>query len=482
MASSPKIPAFTPPANEHDSGSRARILVTDDRPQMLLAVEAALGSLHECEFAASVDEAREMLANQGFELAICDVNAAGELAMALAEEILLEHATTAVVIVTADDDPAVADRALALGVHGYLIEPLRQGQLLITAMNALRWRYLEIGKASEARNLAEQFQTMIDRAPIPIYAKDASHRYVVANAKAEELAGLERGEAIGKTDRDLMDPAAAERARRGDSSVLAGAEAFEVDEEMLIGGANRTFHTVKFPLLDAVRMVAAVGGISVDITPQQEAIRLRDELTVAQRDAIEELRLSREETIERLVRAIESHDLSTGQHILRIGRVAAFLADRLGLAPGRIELLRVAAPMHDVGKIGIPAEILRKPGPLTADEREEMELHAEIGYGILSDSESELVRMAATIALTHHERFDGTGYPRHMAGAAIPVEGRITAVADVFDALLSDRPYRSGLALPKVAVVMAEGSGTQFDPEILDVLLADIDGAVAFRA
>ena len=334
MASSPKTPAPPPPTNEHDSGSRARILVTDDRPQMLLAVEAALGSLHECEFAASVDEAREKLVTRGFELAICDVNAAGEPAMALAEEILLEQPTIAVVVITADDDPAVADRALALGVHGYLIEPLRQGQLLIAAMNALRWRELEIAKASQARNLSEQFQTMIDRAPLPIYAKDASHRYVVANAKADELAGLERGEAIGKTDGDFMDPAAAERARSGDSSVLASAEAFEVDEERLIGGARRTFHTVKFPLLDALGIVTAVGGVSLDITPQREAIRLRDELAAAQRDAIEELRLSREETVERLVRAIESRDLSTGQHILRIGRVAAFLADRLGLASG----------------------------------------------------------------------------------------------------------------------------------------------------
>ncbi|MGV1047522.1 MAG: HD domain-containing phosphohydrolase [Solirubrobacterales bacterium] len=481
MASNPDTPAFAPAANGHDSRSHARILVTDDRPEMLRSIDRALGTAYECEFAANVEEARERLLGEEFKLAICDVNAAGELAMALAEEVLREHPGIAVVLLTGDDDPRVADRALALGVHGYLVEPLRPGQLLITVMNALRWRDLEIGKAAHTDNLWEQFQTIIDMAPIPVYAKDTSHRYVVANAKVEELAGLQRGETIGKTDEALMDPAAAKRAWRGDNSVLDGGDAFEVDETMHIGRAEKTFHTVKFPLLNQEGEITAVGGISVDITPQQDAIRLRDELGAAQEDAIEELRLSRAETVQRLVRAIERHDSSTGEHIVRIGRVAAFLADRLGLSPHRVELLLVAAPMHDVGKIGTPPEILRKRGPLTGEEREEMELHAAIGYEILSESQSELMRMAATIALTHHERYDGTGYPQRLAADEIPLVGRITAVADVFDALLSDRSYRPALPLPEVAELMREGRGTHFDPRVVDALLADLDECAAAR-
>lgn len=479
MASHPNIPAIAPAPSGHDSASRARILVTDDRPQMLLVTDTALGDRYECEFAASAGEAREKLRDGDFKLAICDVNAVGEPAMALAEEVLLEHPETAVVLVTGEDDPRVADRALALGVHGYLIEPLRPAQLLITVMNALRWRDLEIEKAANTRTLVEQFQTMIDMAPIPIHAKDGGHRYIVANAKADELAGLERGGAIGKTDRDLMDPAAAEAAWLGDRMILEGAEAFEVDEEVLIGRWGRTFHTVKFPLLDAAGGVVAVAGISIDITPQQDAIRLRDELTSSQQDAIEELRLSREETVERLVRAVRRHDSSTGVHVVRIGRLAALLARRLGLSPERIELLRVAAPMHDIGKVGTPAEILRKPGWLTAAERSEMERHAKIGYEILSDSESELLRMAATIALTHHERYDGAGYPNGLVAEEIPIEGRIIAVADVFDALLSDRCYRDALSLETVTRLMEEGRGTQFDPTVVDALLADLDACIA---
>jgi response regulator RpfG family c-di-GMP phosphodiesterase len=482
MATTTHTPVAKLATNEHDCAARARVLVTDDRPAMLAAIDTALGDRFECEFAASVEEAREKLLGNEFKLAICDVHAAGELGMALAEEILREHPQTAVVLVTGEDDPRVADRAFAIGVHGYLVEPLQPGQLLITVMNGLRWRDLERGKAAHARNLFEQFQTIIDRAPIPIFAKDHALRYVIANAKADELAGLERGGAIGKTDEDLMDPSAAAAARRADRMVLDGGPAFEVDEDMELGGVERTFRTIKFPLLDEERKVAAVAGLSIDITPQRDAIRLRDELAASQHEAIEELRHSREETVERLVQALSLRDSTTGDHVIRIGRLAAYLADRLGLPAGQVELLRLAAPMHDLGKIGTPDDILLKPGPLTAAERREMERHAVVGHEILADSQSELLRMAARIALTHHERYDGSGYPHGLAGDAIPIEGRITAVADVFDALLSERIYQAAMPLDQAKAVIAEGRGSQFDPDVVDALLADLDGSVFARS
>lgn len=153
----------------------------------------------------------------------------------------------------------------------------------------------------------------------------------------------------------------------------------------------------------------------------------------------------------------------------------------MGLDPGRVDLLRNAALMHDAGKIGTPDAILRKPGPLTAEERSVMEHHTITGYEILADSKSDLLRLAATIALTHHERFDGSGYPNGLVGEAIPIEGRVTAVADVFDALLSDRAYRPALPVSEAVALLAEGRGTQFDPEILDRLLDHLDEALAIR-
>jgi putative two-component system response regulator len=193
------------------------------------------------------------------------------------------------------------------------------------------------------------------------------------------------------------------------------------------------------------------------------------------------LEVSRQETVERLARAIDSHDASTGQHVNRLAALTSFLGTGMGLDPGRVTLLSNAAPMHDVGKIGTPDEILRKPGPLSAEERSVMEQHALSGYEILSDSKSQLLRLAATIALTHHECFDGSGYPNGLVGEAIPIEGRITAVADVFDALLSDRAYRPAFSTSEAVSLLAEGRGTQFDPDVLDLLLDHLDEALAVR-
>jgi putative two-component system response regulator len=448
---------------------------------MLHTTALALDGRYECEFADSVEAARAALAEKPFQLAICDVHAAGEQALALAEEILGAYPGTAVVLATGEDSPEVADRAFAIGVHGYLVEPFWPGQLLITVVNALRWRRLELSRAAHARNLRESFQTIIDKAPFPIYAKDSSHRYIVSNAKADELAGFERGGAIGHTDRDFMDAAAAETAWGVDQRIFDGGSHFDAEERVLISGVEKTFKTIKFPLVDELAEISGLGGISIDISAEKGEVRLRDELAESQRESIDELRLSREETVARLARAVDLHDASTGKHVSRIGLITAFLARKLNFDPAETELLRVAAPMHDVGKIGIADEILRKPGPLSADERRQMERHTVIGHEILCDSESQLLRLAATIALTHHERYDGSGYPRGLRAEEIPLAGRITAVADVFDALLSDRCYRPAMSVPEAVELLEAGRGTQFDASVVDALTLNLDEALSAR-
>jgi putative nucleotidyltransferase with HDIG domain len=196
---------------------------------------------------------------------------------------------------------------------------------------------------------------------------------------------------------------------------------------------------------------------------------------------IEELHASQQETVECLARAIEMHDEETGQHTKRMGSIAASLGDRLGLNRDGVLLLRAAAPMHDVGKIATPEDILQKPGPLTPKERKQMERHTTVGHQILADSDSDLLRMAATIALTHHERWDGNGYPQGLSGEEIPFEGRIVAVVDVFDALLSDRCYWPAMSVDAVATTIREGRGTHFDPQIADALLDHFEEELSLR-
>jgi PAS domain S-box-containing protein len=460
----------------------ARILVTDDQPEMLDLMDRALGVSFECEFASDVEQAHEKLSSGTFQLVICNIDASGRTGLALAEEIVEEYPDTAtVVLMTGEDDPEAARQAFALGVYGYLVEPFWPGQLLITVMSALRRRELEIIDKAHSQNLKDQRQTIIDMAPMPIYAKDTSYRYVVANTRADELAGVDRGKLIGLTDEAIMPPDGARVANGIDRRVMEEGTIYEAEEIVEVGGVERTFKTVKFPLLDEEGQITAVGGISADITAENEAIRLSEELAVNQQKAIEELQLSRQETIEGLAKAIDLHDSATGEHVDRMAAIAAFLGSKSNLDPGRVQLVRAAAPMHDVGKIGIPAEILRKAGPLSAEERREMEGHTVIGHGIFAHFQSELSHLAATIALTHHERYDGRGYPQGLTGEQIPLEGRIVAIADVFDALLSDRSYRPALSVDEAVAVIRKGRGTHFDPQIVDLLLGHLDEALSHR-
>jgi PAS domain S-box-containing protein len=449
---------------------------------MLDLMNQALEDGYECEFASTVEEARRHLDTGTFQLAICNLESDGSSGLGLAAEIVRDYPQTAtIVLMTGEDDPEAARRAFAHGVYGYLVEPFWPGQLLITVMGVLRRRDLEIAAEAHSQNLEDRRQKIIDMAPIGIYAQDVSGHYVVSNDKTDQMAGMEPGRLVGKTDGAFLSGEELEIGQTSFGRVVEEGVPHERVDTVEIGGVTRTFKTIRFPLLGEDGEINGVGGISVDITAELEALRLRDELTTTQHDAIEALRLSRQETIEGLAKAINLHDSSTREHVDRMAPVAALLATLIGLDPDRALLLRAAAPMHDVGKIGISAELLRKPGPLSAGERREMERHTLVGHEIFAQFESDLSRTAASIALTHHERFDGSGYPQGLAGEEIPLEGRITAVADVFDAVLSDRSYRAAMSVDEAVGVMKAGRGTQFDPEIVDALLDHLDEALVVR-
>lgn len=425
-------------------------------------------------------EARKQLATGIFHVAICDLQTPQESGLVQVEEISRRYPKTAIVLITDVDDPQVTERTFQLGAHGYLVKPFWPGQLLITVKNALRQRELELALQAESTAAAKRSQLLIHMAPVPIYIKDSERRYVLANEIAHEVAGLDPGSLIGLTDREFMPPKTERIVAASDRSVLTGAT-FEKVETLLIDGRERTFLNVKFPILDESGQTSGIMGISADITSKRLAESLREQLTANEAGAIEDLRASRQEMVERLALAIESKDLETGLHSARMASISAFLAAKLGFDEDQTLLLRAAAPMHDVGKIATPDEILHKPGPLMAAEREVMKSHTTVGHRILAGSKSELLQMAAVIAFTHHERWDGDGYPRGLEGEQIPLEGRITAVADVFDAVLSDRCYRPAMSPAKAVTFMRNGRGSHFDPRVVDVLLDNLDEILAFH-
>lgn len=209
----------------------------------------------------------------------------------------------------------------------------------------------------------------------------------------------------------------------------------------------------------------------------QELLGYISRLERAERD----MKTLQRDTIQRLSLAAEFRDDATPGHVERVSRYCALIGKRIGESSERCEALATAGALHDVGKIGIPESILMKPGRLTDDEWEIMKLHCEIGYRLLSGTNSEVLNTAATLALTHHERVDGGGYPQGLKGEDIPIEGRIGAIADAFDAITTNRVYSRAVSTDSAIAMMRGGSSTHFDPVLLDAFLGDMTAVLGIK-
>jgi putative two-component system response regulator len=338
------------------------LLVVDDEHAARSVAGRILQSHYEVQFAADAAEARSKLMGGPVDLMLCDIHLRGESGMELIKSLLSTNADDdlAVVMVTGEDNTALADRAFELGAYGYLVKPYRRGDLLITVSNALRRRQLE------QQSLA--------------YQRELEQDVIVKSLETEHVRAL---------------------LRRSEES----------------------------------------------------------------------LEHSRLETVHKLSLAVEMRDQVTGRHLSRMCGYCEEIARRMHLPEGECDIISLAAQMHDIGKVAIPDQILLKPGPLTEAERAQVETHAEVGRQILQGSESPILQLAESIAWTHHEKVDGSGYPRGLVGEEIPIHGRIAAVADVYDALTRDRPYREAMPVAQATTLMSEGRGTHFDPDALDTFM-----------
>ncbi len=222
-------------------------------------------------------------------------------------------------------------------------------------------------------------------------------------------------------------------------------------------------------------MSATVGGYVIEHWRRGRDAQRSEKLELAVSDRTSELRDTQLEIIHRLAAATESRDQATGLHLERIGRLCERLGLAMGMTPPDAETLRNASLLHDVGKIGVPDAILLQPGALSAADRELMQRHTAIGARLLGGSRSPVMRVAEEIARTHHERWDGAGYPQRLTGEAIPLAGRICAVCDVFDALISERPYKQAWPLERVLAELRHERGLHFDPAVTDIFLAIVD-------
>jgi len=224
--------------------------------------------------------------------------------------------------------------------------------------------------------------------------------------------------------------------------------------------------------------VGAVDYITKPVSPAVVRARVKTHLSLVRADELKQTRL---QVIQRLGRAAEYKDNETGLHVMRMSHYAQVLAQGYGLSAQQAEDLLHAAPMHDIGKIGIADSILLKPGKLTAEEYQQMQQHPLIGAEIIGDCDSDLLRMAKVVALYHHEKWDGSGYPHGLVGEAIPLEARIVAVSDVFDALTSARPYKAAWGIEDTLQYMRAQKGLHFEPRLVDLLEQHLPEILAIR-
>jgi len=213
-------------------------------------------------------------------------------------------------------------------------------------------------------------------------------------------------------------------------------------------------------------------------TANKQLVKFADDLN----KTVKELQEAYLDTINRLVLAAEYKDEDTGDHIVRMSRYSALIAEKMGLSRKDAQDILYAAPMHDVGKIGIPDNILMKPGKLTDEEFDTMKTHPTMGATILAESKAEILRIAQVIAISHHEKWNGRGYPRGLAGDKIPIAGRIVGLADVFDALTSKRPYKIPYPVEVAVDIIQKERGEHFDPDVADVFLENVDEFVKIKA
>ncbi len=313
------------------------------------------------------------------------------------------------------------------------------------------------GKA--LRREAQRDRATFDEAPTGSVITSADGTIERVNPAVCKMTGLTAGELIGTRFLELAHP------ESDDDSAAVATE--------LTGEGSRTQHFEKRYTLPDGRILdgrVAITAIRDDEGKTTQLFAQIEDVTEARRTS-RELEQAQFEMLARLAAAAEFRDDETGQHTRRVGELSVAIAAGLGLPDAEVELIRLAAPLHDIGKIAIPDAVLGKPGKLTSEEFDQMKTHTSVGAQMLTGSAFSLLEVAEQIASTHHEKWDGSGYPAGLAGDAIPIAGRIVAVADVFDALTHSRPYKEAWSAAEATEEMTSQAGRHFDPDVLEAFL-----------
>jgi PAS domain S-box-containing protein len=311
-------------------------------------------------------------------------------------------------------------------------------------------------------NYIKQYENAIDSITA-VVRTDTENIVTNANTKFCELLGYSLEELVGRDCKTLRDEK--HQKSRDCAMIKERLQRGEVVNMILANiakdGKKLYMDTLFYPILDLDKQISEYLQVMHNVTP---IVELNEEIIETQK-----------EVVFTMGEIGERRSQETGLHVKRVAEYSYLLAKLAGLEDEHANLIKQASPMHDIGKIGIPDAILNKPAKLTPKEYEVMKTHAQLGYEMLKHSKREILKTAATIAHTHHERFDGSGYPRRLAGTNIPIEGRITAIADVFDALGHDRVYKKAWEMNAITALFEEQRGKHFDPRLIDLFFTNLD-------
>ena len=316
-------------------------------------------------------------------------------------------------------------------------------------------------------SLLNEYKNAVDRSSI-VSKTDTKGRITYANDQFCTISGYTREELIGKPHNIVRHPDMPKQAFKNMwGTILAKKPWFGVVKNKKKDGGEYIVEATINPILNHNGEIEEFIAIRNDIT---NVVKLHEDLEHTQEDLIY-----------RMGEIGETRSKETGFHVKRVAIYSELLAKYYGLSEQEIKYLKTASPMHDIGKVGIPDSILNKPGKLTNDEWRTMKTHSNIGYELFRDSDKPLLKTAAIIAHEHHEKWDGTGYPRGLSGENIHIYGRITAIADVFDALGSDRCYKKAWDDEKIFQLLKEESGKHFDPKLIEIFFEHLDEFITVR-
>jgi len=444
------------------------ILVVDDEPRNIQVVSNVLKEINECHilYATNGEQALQRVEKNDIDLILLDMMMPLLDGLETCKRLKADsrYRDIPVIFLTAKNDEESLINGFDAGAVDYISKPFLRRELISRVTTHLNLRIAQktlSSELSENKELLKQYKEIVDISSI-VTKSDLSGRITYANDNFCAISGYSHNELLGKSHNIVRHPEVPSSFYKEMWATIQQKQPWRgIVKNLTKEGQIYVVDAVVSPILNGKDEIVEFISLRKDITP---LIELKEEIEATQK-----------ELILMLGNVGENRSKETAAHVRRVAEYAKILAMAYGLSPSECETLWSTATMHDIGKVGIPDYILNKPDKLTDEEFEIMKTHAETGYSFFKSSSRPLLQAAAIVAHEHHERWDGLGYPRGLSGENIHIYGRITAIADVFDALGTKRVYKKGWTIDEILDYFQGQSGKQFDPDLVKLLLENVD-------